>query len=286
VRSIQLEGSETITVDLGLTLAALQEAVKVTGTAPADSLEAQRMNESGARDVGDALTSVAGIWKIRKAAIANDLVLRGYQGDNVSVLIDGMRLYGACPGHMDRTAFHVDFAEVDRVDVAKGPFDLRNQGSLGGAVNIVAKRPDEGLHATPAITMGSYGYLNPSITASVGNKGIAALGGYSFRSSDAYTHGNGESMLAVANYRQAAYDERAFSIDTGWARVDVAPADGHTAQVSYTAQRANLILYPYLRMDAVYDNADRVNTGYDFTKGVGVVVGIRAQGTSAGSAIS
>ena len=85
-------------------------------------------------------------------------------------------------------------------------------------------------------------------------------------------------MLAVANYRDAAYDEKAFSINTGWARVDVAPADGHAAQVSYTAQRADLILYPYLRMDAIYDNADRVNTGYDFTKGVGKVAGIRAQG--------
>ncbi len=278
IRAVQFTGAETVTVDLALALAALQDAVKVTGSAPADSLEAPRINESGARDVGDALTGVAGIWKIRKAAIANDLVLRGYQGDNVSVLIDGMRLYGACPGHMDRTAFHVDFAEVERVDVAKGPFDLRNQGSLGGAVNIVTKRPDEGLHATPGVTIGSYGYLNPSVTASAGNRRIAALGGYSFRSSDAYTDGRGESMLAVANYRDAAYDEKAFSINTGWARVDVAPADGHAAQVSYTAQRADLILYPYLRMDAIYDNADRVNTGYDFTKGVGKVAGIRAQG--------
>lgn len=277
VSSIQLTGGRA-TVDLSLTLAALQEAVKVTGTAPADSLEAARINESGARDVGDALTTVAGIWKVRKAAIANDLVLRGYQGDNVSVLIDGMRLYGACPGHMDRTAFHVDFAEVERVDVAKGPFDLRNQGSLGGAVNIVTKRPDEGFHATPGLTAGSYGYFNPSVTASAGNKRIAVLGGYSFRSSDAYTDGNGDSMLAVTNYRQGAYDEKAFSIDTGWARVDIAPADGQAGQLSYTAQRADLILYPYLKMDAIYDNADRVNAGYDFTKGVGKLAGIRAQG--------
>lgn len=275
--SIQLAGGR-VTVDLSLALAALQEAVKVTGTAPADSLEAARINESGARDVGDALTTVAGIWKVRKAAIANDLVLRGYQGDNVSVLIDGMRLYGACPGHMDRTAFHVDFAEVERVDVAKGPFDLRNQGSLGGAVNIVTKRPDEGFHATPGITTGSYGYVNPSVTASAGNKRLAVLGGYSFRSSDAYTDGRGESMLSVTNFSQAAYDRKAFSIDTGWARVDIAPADGQTGQVSYTAQRADLILYPYLKMDAIYDNADRVNAGYDFTKGVGKLAGIRAQG--------
>ncbi len=277
VTSFQLAGGRA-TVDLRMTLAALQEAVKVTGTAPADSLEAARINESGARDVGDALTSVAGIWKVRKAAIANDLVLRGYQGDNVSVLIDGMRLYGACPGHMDRTAFHVDFAEVDRVDVAKGPFDLRNQGSLGGAVNIVTKRPDEGFHATPSLTIGSYGYLNPSVTASAGTRRIAVLGGYSFRSSDAYTDGNGRSMLAVANYRDQAGHEKAFSIDTGWARVDLAPADGQAGQVSYTAQRADLILYPYLKMDAIYDNADRVNAGYDVTKGLGKLAGIRAQG--------
>jgi len=29
---------------------------------------------------------------------------------------------------MDPAAFHVDFAEVDRVEVGKGPFDVKTRG--------------------------------------------------------------------------------------------------------------------------------------------------------------
>ena len=55
-------------------------------------------------------------------------MLRGLQSRDLNVLIDGQRVYGACPNHMDPAAFHVDFAEVDRVEVGKGPFDVKNQG--------------------------------------------------------------------------------------------------------------------------------------------------------------
>jgi iron complex outermembrane receptor protein len=151
----------------------------VIGNAPRNSVEAPRLGESGARDVGEALGAMAGVWKVRRAGIASDVVLRGYQGENVSVLIDGMRLYGACPNNMDHTSFHVDFAEVDRVDVARGPFEMKNQGGLGGAVNIVTRKPGPGFHATPRLAAGSFGYVNPSLTASFGNDRVAVLGGYS-----------------------------------------------------------------------------------------------------------
>ncbi len=276
-RGIDVAAGEPTIVDLQLTMEALKESVTVIGTAPRDSLEAPRIAECGARDVGEALTGVAGVWKVRKAGIANDVVLRGYQGDNLSMLIDGMRLYGACPGHMDRTAFHLDFAEVDRIEIGKGPFDMRNQGGLGGTVNIITKRPAAGLHVLPRVTFGSYGYINPSVTASVGSSRVAVLGGYSYRSSNAYTDGSGRSLIAVSNFKPSASDTKAFDINTGWGRVDASPAAGHAAQVSYTAQRAGAILYPYLQMDALYDNADRVNAEYSVAHGMGPVQGLRVQ---------
>ncbi|MCK7500466.1 MAG: hypothetical protein MZW92_67135 [Comamonadaceae bacterium] len=42
---------------------------------------------------GEALTRINGIWKIRKGGIANDVVLRGFAGKDINVLIDGQRLY-------------------------------------------------------------------------------------------------------------------------------------------------------------------------------------------------
>jgi len=147
---VEVRAGQILTVNLSMRLAALSEEVQVIGTAPRDSVEAPRLGESSARDVGEALSGMAGVWKVRRAGVASDVMVRGYQGENLNVLIDGARLYGACPNNMDHTSFHVDFAEVERVDIAKGPFDMRSQGGLGGTVSIVTRRPGAGFTPRPA----------------------------------------------------------------------------------------------------------------------------------------
>jgi iron complex outermembrane receptor protein len=274
---VELRGGQSLTVNLSMRLAALSEEVQVIGAAPRDSVEAPRLGESGARDVGEALAGMAGVWKVRRAGIANDVVVRGYQGENLNVLIDGVRLYGACPNNMDHTSFHVDFAEVERVDVAKGPFDVRNQGGLGGAVNIVTRRPSAGFHATPRLAFGSFGYVNPSATVSFGTGRAAILGGYSYRASDPYTGGNGKPFTEGAGYTAAIKGRRSFEVGTAWGRFDLSPTPTDGFNVAYTWQDADLILYPYLQMDGIWDRAHRLNVGYDRRTGVGAVDAVRGQ---------
>jgi iron complex outermembrane recepter protein len=262
-------------LDITLQVASVAETVTVVGSADRESLEVPRIRESGARDVGEALAGLAGVWKVRRGAIANDVVVRGYQGENLTVLIDGVRLYGACPNNMDPTAFHVDFAEVDRIEIGKGPFDLKNQGGLGAAVNIVTKRPPAGAHANAQLSAGSFGYVNPTATASYGNGSAGFLGGYSARRSDPYLDGDGRSMLATANYKPTASALRAFDVDTGWMRADLSSKNGHGLQAAGTIQRAGTVLYPYLQMDASYDDADRWSLGYDYRRALGAVKSVR-----------
>ncbi len=264
--------------DITLPIASLVETVTVVGRSDRESLEVPRIRESGARDVGEALASLAGVWKVRRGAMANDVVVRGYQGENLTVLIDGARLYGACPNNMDPTAFHVDFSEVDRIEIGKGPFDVKNQGGLGAAVNIVTKRPPSGAHANAQFSGGSFGYVNPSATASYGNGNAAILGGYSTRRGDPYLDGSGRSMLATANYLPTAYDLSAFDVDTTWMRVDLAAKGAHGLQASATSQRAGRMMYPYLQMDATFDDADRLNLAYDYHATRGLIQAARVQG--------
>jgi iron complex outermembrane recepter protein len=269
---------EPVGLDITLQIASLVATVTVVGSADRESLEVPRIRESGARDVGEALSSLAGVWKVRKGAIANDVVVRGYQGENVTVLIDGARLYGACPNNMDPAAFHVDFAEVDRIEIGKGPFDIKNQGGLGAAVNIVTKRPPAGAHANAQFSIGSFAYVNPTVTASYGTGSVAVLGGYSMRRGDPYQDGSGRSMLATSNYLSSAFGLRAFDVDTAWMRTDVAVRGAHGFQASYTRQRAGSVMYPYLQMDATSDDADRLNLGYDYRQAIGPIKAVRVQG--------
>jgi len=225
-------------------------------------LEIREVRESGARDVAEALGKLDGVWKIRKGAIANDIVLRGFQQDNLNVTIDGARIYGACPNNMDPPSFHVDFSEIEHVKVTKGVFDIRNQGSLGGVIEIVNKTPGSGLRITPAMSAGSFGFLNLSGTVSYSGRRLDALVGHSFRTSDPYTDARGKSFVDWANYVTSAADLDAFDVGTTWFNLGYATLENHKLELRYSRQRGDLVLYPYLLMDAIYDDADRVSAVY------------------------
>ncbi|MBK9372537.1 MAG: TonB-dependent receptor [Holophagales bacterium] len=275
---IELPGFETRTVanvrlapgdrrDLAVTLrvAGIRESVTVVSPSPRDAVEAAEIRESSARDVGDALVQLPGVWKLRKGGIASDVVVRGYQSRDLNVLVDGERIYGACPNHMDPPSFHVDFAQVDRVEVAKGPFDVRNQGSLGGVVSIVTRRPEPGFHATANGAAGSWGYANPSVSASWAGEAFSALAGYSYRRSTAFSDGDGRRFTELTNYRADAVDGEAFRAGTAWTRVGFVPAKDHAVTFSYTRQDTSHTYYPYLQMDAVYDDSDRFGLTWEAT---------------------
>jgi iron complex outermembrane receptor protein len=279
VRDVVLSDGGSKGVDFILDVAlTVTEKVDVIGSVPMDSMEAVAIRQSPARDVGEALTEKPGVWKVRKGGIANDVVLRGFQRGDLNVLIDGQRLYGACPNRMDPASFHVDFAEVDRVELAKGPYDMKNQGSLGGTVNIVTRKPEGGWHASANFAAGSYSYINPSATVSYGNPKFSVLGGYSFRASDPFTDGAGRNFTELANYNPGAGGERAFEIGTAWGRLGWNPVEGHQIRIAYTRQDVDRVYYPYLRMDAVYDDTDRVSLGYEAVDLSELVPRLSAQG--------
>ncbi len=249
--------------DVRLALASVTEELTVVSGPPADSLEAPSIRESGARDVGQALGAVPGIWPLRKGGIANDVVLRGLQSRDLNVLVDGDRVNGACPNHMDPPPFHVDFAEVERVQVGKGPFDVRNQGSLGGVVNLITRDAPPGWHVSPALSFGSFGYVNPSGTVSWGGERTSALAGFSWRAADADRDGDGLRFTERANYRPEVQDDRAFRVGSGWGRFRFTPSVDTTLEAAYTRQEAKDVFYPYLMMDAPWDDTDRLSVSFE-----------------------
>ncbi|MCL4402660.1 MAG: TonB-dependent receptor [Acidobacteria bacterium] len=289
-RAVTLGPGALVDIDIVLRLSSLSEAVTVTAKAPAgegaletsssntrERLEIREVRESAAKDVGEALANLDGLWKIRKGGIANDVVLRGFQQGNVNVLIDGQRIYSACPSHMDPAASHVDFAEIETVEVTKGAFDIRNQGSLAGTVNVVSKKPVSGFQVTPNLGAGSFGFWNPSLTASFSSGGLYGLAGYSYRRSLPYIDGMGRSMTAYANYTPSGAANDAFDIHTGWGRFGVELAPNQSLEFAYTRQNGGLTLYPVLLMDAGYDNADRLSANWSVRDLTGVVKQVRAQ---------
>jgi iron complex outermembrane receptor protein len=229
-----------------------------------ETLTIREVRESPARDIGEALQNIPGLNIVRKGAIANDIVLRGFQRDNLNIFLDGVRLHGGCPSRMDPPSFHFDFAEVESVEVIKGPYDLQNAGSLAGMVNAVSKTPKKGPGATANLSYGSFNYLDASGTASYGGERFDGLLGYARKSSDVPESGDGKRLTEIYpvsspnRYRLDAIDSKAYENDTFWAKGGYTAGDSRT-ELGYAYQNADHVLYPYLLMDADYDRTHRFN---------------------------
>ncbi|HEY9857413.1 MAG TPA: TonB-dependent receptor plug domain-containing protein, partial [Stenomitos sp.] len=209
--------AETLTVD----------EVVVKGAAVSSTrqrIEGRDIRETPAKDLSEALKYVPGLDFIRKAAVGNDVVLRGQSRDNLNVLVDGQRLYGSCGGRMDPPASHIDFGEVERVEVLKGPYDVENAGSMAGMINVVTKAPKKGWGSDLNLQYGSYGSLAGSGTLSYGGDWFSGLGGYAYKTSRMPTVGGGKSYadLYPASspnaYRPGAAD-LAYETNTAWVKL-------------------------------------------------------------------
>lgn len=237
-----------------------------------ESLTIREVRESPARDLGEALKRVEGLSYVRKGAIANDVVLRGFQKDNINVLVDGVRLHGACPSRMDPPAFHYDFAEIEQIMVVKGPYDLSNPGGLGGVVHAQTRTPGAGFGADTSLSYGSWNSISGSATASYGADAYDGLLGYAYKYADVPKSGDGRRLTEIYppaspnRYKSGALDSKAYEIHTGWGKFALNPTEHSRSELSYSYQDADHVLYPYLKMDADYDRTHRLNWSYRIRK--------------------
>ncbi len=252
-------GAVLSTAVVGFSQITLQE---LEVSAKREVLTPFEIRESFAKDPAEALSKVEGVWKLRKGTIANDIVIRGFKGKDLTVLFDGARIYAACPNRMDPPAFHVDFAEVQEIEVVKGAFDVRNYGSLGGTVNIKTKKPKRGLSVDTNLSVGSFSYLNPSLNISYSEDRFYILAGYSYRYSKPYESGEGKKLTEYANYKPSEINSTAFRINTFWTKAGFRLSPRSEVSFSYTAQRARDVIYPYLMMDSPKDDADRFTLNF------------------------
>ncbi len=223
-------------------------------------------------DLAEALAKkLPGISMVRRSGIANDIILRGQKKDNINILIDGAKIYGACPNRMDPPTSHVLTNNIEGIEVIEGPYDVENFGTLSGSVAITSKQPAKEFAGEANLNMGSWGYRKGSLTVSGGSDRVRALFSLSKENSEQYEDGDGNDFSnqqvavnapAGNRYKPEYQGLDAYDKASLMGKFYVNFTDNQALMLSYTANRSDDILYPSSPMDAIYDDSDIFNLEY------------------------
>jgi iron complex outermembrane receptor protein len=236
------------------------------------------VNEVKSADLADVLVKkISSISLVRRSGIANDIILRGQKKDNINVLIDNAKIYGACPNRMDPPTSHILTNNIEDIEIIDGPYDVENFGTLSGAIKVTTKMPEPGLQGDVSLNLGSWDYQKFAANISGGSERIRAMLSLSEESGGQYEDGDGNDfseqienftagMMLMPpmnpNYKPEYKDLDAFKKSTLMGKLYAFLADNQEMEFSYTANRSDDILYPSSKMDALYDDSDIINLNY------------------------
>ncbi len=179
-----------VTAPLGRSLDnALAGASILTGDALAETIRPT---------IGETLSRQPGVSATSFGPNASRPVLRGFQGDRVRVLTDGIGSFDVSNSSVDHPVA-LNPLTAERVEVLRGPAALLfGSSAIGGVVNMLDRRipravPDEPIHADLVATYGTAAEeraLMAGIDAPLGNGFVLHADGSAHRSADLRTGGH------------------------------------------------------------------------------------------------
>ena len=159
--------------------------------------------------IGDTLARQPGVSATSFGPNASRPVLRGFQGERVRILTDGIGSFDVSNTSVDH-AVAINPLTADRIEVLRGPAALLyGSSAIGGVVNVIDSRiprrvPDEPIHIDGIATYGSAAHERTGsgeIEAPISDKFVVHFDGSYSRSGDLDT---GNYILTPALRAQAA----------------------------------------------------------------------------------
>jgi iron complex outermembrane receptor protein len=187
-------GDQTVDFDLFLTTVTEQVTVTATGSAEAVGSSYQSISSVGVLEltqrnpisIGEALEFQPGIAKRSFGPGTGRPVIRGFDGDRVLVLQDGLRVGGIASQSADEVE-PIDVLSLDRVEIVKGPATLLyGSNAIGGVVN--------GISTNDIYQKGLTGFL--TTFGGTNNWHAGASGGFKYGVGDFLIFGNGGAQKA------------------------------------------------------------------------------------------
>lgn len=145
---VDLAAGATASVAFQLKVAAVREQVTVTASGKeetaletfnsATSLDTTDLTAQSATSLGDVIENQAGVAKRSSGPGTSRPVIRGFDGDRVLIMQDGVRT-GSLSSQSGDHGEPVDPNSIERVEVVRGPSTLLYEGNaIGGVVNVIS----------------------------------------------------------------------------------------------------------------------------------------------------
>jgi iron complex outermembrane receptor protein len=186
--SLPLDAVATSGSRLGLTSRELPASVSI--------ITQEMMQLRGLTTAVEAVESAVGMTGGTNFGSIPTYSSRGFGGNNVSVMRDGIRQNTA--SQSSRT---IDSFILDRIEVLKGPDGLMfGEGAIGGAVNYISKSPSETFRGDAMASYGAWGSYRAGLGVGgpLGKTGLTYRADYSHRQTYAYQERNSQRYDALA----------------------------------------------------------------------------------------
>lgn len=161
-------------------------------------------------DAASFLNQTPSISSIRKGGnYGLDPVMRGFKYEQLNIVIDGgQSSHAACPNRMDPPASQISLNQMDRVEILKGPHNLRFGNSFGGTINFISSKTAFTDNLTPLGRVSTSYESNGSIFRTEGVLGFSAKN-YVLKVNGAFSKGDdytdGEGVEIASGFERASF---------------------------------------------------------------------------------
>lgn len=126
----------------------------------------------GAKTVADALDYIPGVHTAQSSKGDKFITIQGFEQDKILILLDGVPYYETNYGQLDLN--QIPASIIAKIEVTKGASSvLYGPNGMGGVVNILTKKGQEGVSGNIDASIGQMGQNNESAAISLGKNGFS-----------------------------------------------------------------------------------------------------------------
>lgn len=151
----------------------------------------------------DIMMRMEGVNIIRRGAFGMEPTLRSYSAGQINMMVNGMRMYGACTDKMDPVSSYIEPVNLNKLQVNHGAGSSVAGSTVGGTINFELKEASFNDKKRPNVNL--YTQLssvnlatNSGFNVNLNNKNIATRFSGAYRKANNYLNGYGNEVKFTA----------------------------------------------------------------------------------------